>query len=230
MGAIVASGLAQILSGQPISCCRSCSSAAFSAAGQPPFHSSKRCVDEVLTSLMLVYAPAMPSNIWFTALAGTDRGFPITNEFSGALITASYYRHSLPDPDSKFPAGVLIHLLVAPEMGYEIRVTGENPDAACGMNYQKIALLVMLISGGLADLARGGRWPVFISACVRRGISPGYGFAIIVAWLAPYHWRPSDRLPARRTAGGQRRHQITLNLPAATVRSSTASSALRHRR
>ncbi|HRQ22081.1 MAG TPA: ABC transporter permease, partial [Anaerolineales bacterium] len=84
---------------------------------------------------------------------------------------------------------VLIYLLlVRTKLGYEIRVTGENPDAAryAGMDYMKTALLVMVISGGLAGLAGTGEVAgIHFRLRPPEAISPGYGFtAIIVAWLA----------------------------------------------
>jgi simple sugar transport system permease protein len=70
--------------------------------------------------------------------------------------------------------------------GYEIRLTGDNPEAAryAGMNIVRNVVLVMMVSGALAGLAGMSE----ISGVVHRlqeRISPGYGFTgIIVAWLA----------------------------------------------
>ena len=52
------------------------------------------------------------------------------------------------------------------------------------MSFFKIALVTMLISGGLAGLAGVGEVGG-IQLRLRTGISPGYGYtAIIVAWLS----------------------------------------------
>jgi simple sugar transport system permease protein len=70
--------------------------------------------------------------------------------------------------------------------GYEIRLIGDNPEAAkyAGINIAKNVILVMLVSGGLAGLAGMSE----ISGVVHRlqgAISPGYGYTgIIIAWLA----------------------------------------------
>ncbi len=70
--------------------------------------------------------------------------------------------------------------------GYEIKLTGDNPEAAryAGINIVRNVVLVMMFSGALAGLAGMSE----ISGVVHRlqeRISPGYGFTgIIVAWLA----------------------------------------------
>jgi simple sugar transport system permease protein len=70
--------------------------------------------------------------------------------------------------------------------GYEIKLIGDNPEAAryAGINITRNMVLVMMVSGALAGLAGMAE----ISGVVHRlqeRISPGYGFTgIIVAWLA----------------------------------------------
>jgi simple sugar transport system permease protein len=70
--------------------------------------------------------------------------------------------------------------------GYEIRLIGDNPEAAryAGIPVARNVVLVMMLSGGLAGLAGMSE----IAGVVHRfqgQISPGYGFTgIIVAWLA----------------------------------------------
>jgi simple sugar transport system permease protein len=70
--------------------------------------------------------------------------------------------------------------------GYEIKLTGDNPEAAryAGINIVRNVVLVFMFSGALAGLAGMSE----ISGVVHRlqeRISPGYGFTgIIVAWLA----------------------------------------------
>ncbi|MBC7221928.1 ABC transporter permease [Candidatus Bipolaricaulota bacterium] len=84
---------------------------------------------------------------------------------------------------------VLIALLLArTRLGYEIRVVGQNPDAAryAGINFTVVLSLVMILSGGLAGLAGVGEvagihWRLRSPS----HISMNYGYtAIIVAWLA----------------------------------------------
>jgi simple sugar transport system permease protein len=73
------------------------------------------------------------------------------------------------------------------KLGYEINVIGKNQTAGniAGMNYLKIAIVTVIISGGLAGLAGVGQLAGNESNFrLRPGISTGYGFtAIAVAWL-----------------------------------------------
>jgi simple sugar transport system permease protein len=70
--------------------------------------------------------------------------------------------------------------------GYEIKLTGDNKEAAryAGINIKKNVILVMMLSGALAGLAG----TIEVSGVVHRlqeRISSGYGFTgIIIAWLA----------------------------------------------
>ena len=83
-------------------------------------------------------------------------------------------------------AVVLWWILYRSKWGFEIQLTGDNPNAAryAGINIVRNTVLVMMLSGGLAGLAGMSE----ISGVVHRfqgSISPGYGFTgIIVAWLA----------------------------------------------
>jgi simple sugar transport system permease protein len=73
--------------------------------------------------------------------------------------------------------------------GYELRVTGESPQAAryAGMNLPRNILYVMFLSGGLAGLA-GMAESAGIHYRLQQGLAVGYGYAgIIVAWLARLH-------------------------------------------
>jgi len=70
--------------------------------------------------------------------------------------------------------------------GFEIRVTGENPEAAryAGMGIVRNIMLVTLLSGGLAGLA-GMTEMAGLSHRLQHAFSPGYGYtAIIIAWIA----------------------------------------------
>ena len=70
--------------------------------------------------------------------------------------------------------------------GFEIRVLGDNPQAAnyAGINIVRNTVLIMMLSGGLAGLAGMSEVAGVVHRLQER-FSPGYGFtAIIVAWLA----------------------------------------------
>ena len=84
-------------------------------------------------------------------------------------------------------AAVVVWLILyRSKWGYEIRLIGDNPEAAryAGIPIARQTILVMMLSGALAGLASMSE----ISRVVHRlqgAISPGYGFTgIIVAWLA----------------------------------------------
>ena len=61
--------------------------------------------------------------------------------------------------------------------GYEIRVSGQNPDAALysGINTRRNIVMVMLIAGGLAGLA-GATEVMGVQGRLFPSVSPGYGF------------------------------------------------------
>jgi simple sugar transport system permease protein len=77
-------------------------------------------------------------------------------------------------------------ILYRSRWGYEIRLIGDNPNAAhyAGIPTSRNIILVLMASGAIAGLAGMSE----ITGVVHRlqgTISPGYGFTgIIVAWLA----------------------------------------------
>jgi simple sugar transport system permease protein len=87
-------------------------------------------------------------------------------------------------------AAVLVWFLIArTRKGYEIRLIGDNPQAAryAGINIGRNVILVMLMSGALAGLAGVSE----VNGVIHRlqdAISPGYGFTgAIVAYLAKFN-------------------------------------------
>lgn len=172
----------------------------------PGYLKARLEVNEVLTTLMLNSVAIL----WVDYLVyGPWRdpegfGFPLTPMFP--------LNARLPwIPGTRIHAGLLVGLICAvivyiflarSKWGYELKVTGESRLAAkyAGIDYLKLTLLVMLISGGLAGLAGMG----LVSGIVlrlRHGISPGYGYsAIIIAWLARLH--PLAAVPVSILFGG----------------------------
>lgn len=185
-------------------------------------------VDEVLTTLMLVYVASEAVNylIYGPWKGPSESGFPITEKFSAAAQLPRLFETRIHYPTlllGLLVAGLVYLLLERTWLGYEIRVVGENPAAAqfAGMANWKIVLLVLVLSGGLAGLAGVGE-VAGIHYRLRNpvGISPGYGFtAILVAWLArlnPLAAVPTAFLLGGLLVGGDA-IQIALNLPAATI-------------
>lgn len=86
-------------------------------------------------------------------------------------------------------AGLIYLLMWKFKLGFEIRATGDNPVASTykGININKISLIVMLISGGLAGLA-GGIEVLGIHHKLIYGFSSAFGFTgILIALLGRMH-------------------------------------------
>jgi ABC-type uncharacterized transport system permease subunit len=185
-------------------------------------------VNEVITTLMLVYiAEKLVRYLVYGPWKGeSEMGFPYTNKFSPAaqLPRLGWSRIHYPTLLLGLALAVAVYLLLMrTRWGYEIRVTGENPAAAryAGMSYLKSAILVMILSGGLAGLAGVGEVAgIHFRLRYPEGISPGYGFtAIIVAWLArlnPLGAVLTSLLLGGLLVGGDA-IQVSLGLPAATI-------------
>ncbi|PBB23718.1 MULTISPECIES: ABC transporter permease [unclassified Mesorhizobium] len=147
-------------------------------------------VDDVVSSLLL-------NSVIYYALMALIEG-PWKDSFSG-------YPISPPIEDSaNFPVlvegtrlhlGVIVALIAAPliwfliartTLGFRIRVTGENPEAARygGIPVERVLLSAALMSGALAGLAGVGEVGG-VHFQVMSDISPGYSYSgIVVAMLA----------------------------------------------
>jgi simple sugar transport system permease protein len=164
----------------------------------PGYLKAKFNVNEIISSLMLNYIAISWVNYWIFGV-WSEGGFQMSRKFPpGAELPR------LSDFASIFPAlrgltthmGLLFGVVAAiilwfiiyrSRWGYEIRLIGDNPQAAnyAGVNIVRNTILVMALSGALAGL--GGMSEV--AGVVRRlqtaPIAVGYGFTgIIVAWLA----------------------------------------------
>jgi ABC-type uncharacterized transport system permease subunit len=163
----------------------------------PGILKAKLNVNEVVTTLMMNYI-AFSWNNFFIYAVWSEGGFQMSPVFP-----KSAWLPRLTDLAGTIPAfrGLTTHLglalgivaavilwwvLCRSRWGFEIQLTGDNPNAAryAGINIVRNTVLVMMLSGGLAGLAGMSE----ISGVVHRlqgSISPGYGFTgIIVAWLA----------------------------------------------
>lgn len=121
----------------------------------------------------------------------TMRGFAYTDTFPRAAWLPLIPRSMVHWPTLVIgvAAALLMSLLLSrTRLGYELRVAGESPDAAryAGIDFLKVSLVVMLLSGGLAGLAGVGEVAGIHHKLLNPlHISSGYGYtAIIVAWLA----------------------------------------------
>lgn len=154
-------------------------------------------INEIITTLMLNYVIIFWNNFWIFN-KWSDAGFQMTPMFPRIAWLprlADYAR------EYRIFSGITLHLglifgvvaagivwwvLTRSRWGYEIRLIGDNPEAAryAGINIRWNIIFVMMFSGALAGLAGMSE----ISGVVHRlqeRISPGYGFTgIIIAWLA----------------------------------------------
>jgi general nucleoside transport system permease protein len=163
----------------------------------PGFLKARFRVNEVISTLMMNYI-AVAWNNYFIYAVWSERGFQMSKVFP-----KNSWLLRLSDLSSQVPAfrgltthfGLILALLAAvivwlilyrSKWGYEIRLIGDNPEAAryAGIPIARHTVLVLMLSGALAGLAGMSE----ISGVVHRlqgAISPGYGFTgIIVAWLA----------------------------------------------
>ncbi len=163
----------------------------------PGFLKARFRVNEIITTLMLNYIAILWNNFWIFN-KWSDAGFQMTPAFE-----RSAWLPRLADYAREYPifSGLTLHLgfvialittvivwwvLSRSQWGYEIKLIGDNPEAAryAGINISRNIILVMMFSGALAGLAGMSE----ISGVVHRlqeRISPGYGFTgIIIAWLA----------------------------------------------
>lgn len=154
-------------------------------------------VNEIITTLMMNYI-AVAWNNFFIYAVWSESGFQMSRVFpdNAWLPRLTDYAEQLP-----LLAGLTTHLgllmaliavivvwfiLYRSRWGYEIRLIGDNPQAAryAGLNIKRNTVLVLMVSGALAGLAGMSE----ITGVVHRlqgAISPGYGFTgIIIAWLA----------------------------------------------
>jgi len=163
----------------------------------PGFLKARYNVNEIITTLMMNYI-AVAWNNFFIYAVWSEGGFQMSPMFprNAWLPRLTDYAKQAPILSGLTThLGFLIALLAAvlvwfiiyrSRWGYEIRLIGDNPQAAryAGLNIARNTILVMMFSGALAGLAGA----LEISGVVHRlqgSISPGYGFTgIIIAWLA----------------------------------------------
>lgn len=185
-------------------------------------------VNEVISTLMLNYVAAEFVQLLVVGpwKGTTQYGFPYTDDFPASATLGLIGRTRI-HPVTMILAIVVVVVLTVviyrTRFGYEVRVAGENPDAAryAGINVYVLMIGMMVISGGVAGLAGVGEVAgVHHHLSYPYTISAGYGFtAIIVAWLArlnPSFVIVSGLFFAGIEVGGDA-IQLSLGLPAATV-------------
>lgn len=181
-------------------------------------------VNEIITTLMLNYIAIL----WYQQLFQIAWKDPQGFGFPGSATFGEYAW--LPRISGRLHWGLILAIVAAAlvwvvldrtRWGYEIRLIGENENAAryAGVSLTRNIILVMLLSGGLAGLAG----MVEVSAIAHRlqdGLEVGNGFTgIIVAWLGKLN--PGGALVwalllAALFVGGDQ-IQISMGLPASVA-------------
>ena len=194
----------------------------------PALFKARFGINEVISTLMLNYVAAefvkfLVVGPWKGA---TKQGYPYTDDFpaSATFNLLGYSRISPFMLIFAVAAALLLAVVIyRTKFGYEVRVIGENPEAAryAGIGFLRTSLLMMMISGGMAGLAGVGEvGAIYHHLSYPETISGGLGFtAIIVAWLAklnPGFVIISGFFFAGIIVGGDE-IQISMGLPAATV-------------
>ena len=185
-------------------------------------------INEVISTLMLNYICAEFLTLLIVGpwKSAKKFGFPYTDDLPESAILSllpGSRIHWITLVLAILSVVVLTIVIYKTRFGYEVRVIGENPDAAkyAGIDFSRTTLLIMAISGGMAGFAGVGEVAgIHHYLSYPDSISSGYGFtAIIVAWLAklnPVYVIFSGLFFAGVLVGGDA-IQISLGLPAATV-------------
>ena len=159
----------------------------------PGFLKARFGVNEIITSLLLNYvAAAWIDHLLFGAWRDPgSNNFPITREFSVASQLPTFGNTSV-------HAGLILAFILVvitawilwkTQLGFKIRLTGDNPEAAryAGVNIRTLTILIFVASGAIAGIA-GFSEVTGIHYRLQQNISIGYGYTgIIIAWLAKNH-------------------------------------------
>jgi ABC-type uncharacterized transport system permease subunit len=164
----------------------------------PGYLKAKLNVNEIISTLMMNYIAIAWMNFWIFGV-WSEGGFQMSPKFpvNAWLPRLSDYAKTIPVFRGLTTHGGLFIGIVAAiilwviiyrsRWGYEIRLIGDNPQAAkyAGINIQRNIIYVMMLSGALAGLGGMSEVTGVVHRLQTSPIAAGYGFTgIIVAWLA----------------------------------------------
>jgi simple sugar transport system permease protein len=164
----------------------------------PGFLKAKFNVNEIISTLMLNYISIAWINFWIFGV-WSEGGFQMSPKFPlNAWLPrlAEYAKEITAFRGLTTHAGLLIGIVAAvilwlivyrSRWGYEIRLIGDNPQAAkyAGINIASNVIYVMMLSGALAGLGGMSEVSGVVHRLQTAPVAAGYGFTgIIVAWLA----------------------------------------------
>jgi general nucleoside transport system permease protein len=164
----------------------------------PGYLKAKFNVNEIISTLMMNYIAVAWINFWIFGV-WSEGGFQMSPKFpEGAwLPRLSEYAKVIPFfRGLTTHAGLLLGIIAAVVLwfivyrsrwGYEIRLIGDNPQAAkyAGISIMRNTVWVMMLSGALAGLGGMSEISGVVHRLQTSPLAAGYGFTgIIVAWLA----------------------------------------------
>jgi simple sugar transport system permease protein len=163
----------------------------------PGFLKANFKVNEIISSLMLNYIAISWLNFWIFGV-WTEGGFQMTRKFpEAAWLPRLLDMKSVPlfrgltthlGLGIGIIAAIILWFIVyRSRWGYEIRLIGDNSNAAnyAGINIKRNMVMVMMVSGALAGLGGMSEVAGVVHRLQTSPIAAGYGFTgIIVAWLS----------------------------------------------
>jgi len=159
-------------------------------AGVAGFLKAKARVNEIIVTLLMNYiAIAMVSYLVYGPWKDPNGfNFPISAQFAEFARLSTYFGTRLNTGFFLALALVFVMYIFMEKTvwGYEIKVIGNNPNAAkyAGIKIDRAVIGVLFLSGALAGVA-GFAEVAGVQFRMQEGISSGYGYtAIIIAWLA----------------------------------------------
>jgi simple sugar transport system permease protein len=191
-------------------------------------------VNEIIVSIMLNFVTFLvvdylASGPWHDPMGFEPLTYPVSESVTLPRLVLG----------TRFHIGLFIAILFAfliyiilnkSRLGFEIKVVGDNAEAAkgCGINIARAVVLTSILSGGIAGLC-GASEIAGVHHRLLRGISPGYGFTgIIIALLAKNHpiWVIPVAFFFAILLSGSNALQRTIMMPAGAVYAIQAIVAL----
>ena len=164
----------------------------------PGYLKAKFNVNEIISTLMMNYIAIAWINFWIFGV-WSEGGFQMSPKFPNNAWLPRLLEYAKEYPALRgltTHAGLLLGIVAAvilwiivyrSRWGYEIRLIGDNPQAAkyAGINITSNVIYVMMLSGALAGLGGMSEVSGVVHRLQTAPIAAGYGFTgIIVAWLA----------------------------------------------
>jgi len=164
----------------------------------PGYLKARFNVNEIISTLMLNYVAVAWINFWIFGV-WTEGGFQMSPKFPNSAWLPRLLEYSKTVPFFRgltthfglvlgiIAAVILWFIVFRSRWGYEIRLIGDNPQAAqyAGINIKQNIVWVMMLSGALAGLGGMSEVSGVVHRLQTAPLAAGYGFTgIIVAWLA----------------------------------------------